>query len=108
MVLGAIGILFDVLHLVSLLTENLSDSVRSPVSFVILAVSGFGLASFGILLNKKQDELALIVQTWSNKNLSSWIKSKQEPVPQGDCHNKLDEIETGSNTKIPVTGVVIS
>jgi hypothetical protein len=108
MVLGAIGILFDVWHLVSLLTENLSDSVRSPVSFLILAVSGCGLASFGILLNKKQDELTHIVQTWSKKNLSSWIKSQQEPVLQGNCPNKLDEIETGSNANIAVTGVVIS
>jgi hypothetical protein len=54
MVLGALVILFDIWDIRVLLTENLSDTVRNPLSFVMLAASGPSLALFGILLNKKQ------------------------------------------------------
>jgi hypothetical protein len=105
MVLGALGILFDVWNLVSLLTETLPDSVRNPLSFAILAVSGFALALFGILLNKKQDQLTFVVQTWSKKYLSNWIKRQPEPVPQGELG---EENDTVTNVADVETAVLLS
>lgn len=109
MVLGAIGILFDIWHLVTLLTDSLSDSVRTPVSFLILALSGFGLAAFGTLLNRKQDEFTYAVQTWSNSHLSRWMKKQPEHISEGEHHHEnVDEIETGKDVTIAETGVNLS
>lgn len=96
MVLGAIGILFDVWRLVTFLTESLPDSIKTPVTFVVLALAGIAVAAFGLFLNKHQDQFSNIVKNWSSRNLSRWILNEPDHnFPRTYPSVNGEEIEIG-------------
>ena len=72
LVLGAVGIMIDIYRIAAVIGDGVDEGVRTPVIFVILAVSGLGLAVLGIFVNRQQDAMQAAVDKRTDSYLSRW------------------------------------
>lgn len=72
LVLGAIGILFDVWRLTGAITESVSQGAKLPIQFVVLAVCGVGLGFLGRFINKREDAIQARLGGCAQSCLGRW------------------------------------
>ena len=64
--------MINVYRAAAVVGDAVDEGVRTPVTFVILAVSGLGLAVLGIFVNRRQDAMQAAVDKWTDSYLSRW------------------------------------
>ena len=67
--------MINVYRVTAVVGDAVDEGARTPVTFVVLEVSGLGLAVLGIFVNRRRDAMRAAVDKWTDAYLSRWKAS---------------------------------